>query len=113
MALIGSAPALSCSCDGTLLVGKVVQPLQSVKPIRIAVSTVLDESRCGHKISVWVGDVFWCELFSGLSVWLCAWATADGKSGSSTVVSSKQLSHLGYETWFAKIFSKMNPCMSK
>jgi hypothetical protein len=65
MALIGSAPALRCSCDGTLLVGKDVQPLQSVKPIRIDVSTVLDESRCGHKTSVWVWDVFWCELFSG------------------------------------------------
>jgi hypothetical protein len=49
MALIGSAPALRCSCGGTLLVGTVVQPLQSVKPIRIAMSTVLDESRCGHK----------------------------------------------------------------
>jgi hypothetical protein len=49
MALIGSAPALRCSCGGTLLVGKVVQPLQSVKPIRIAVSMILDESRCGHK----------------------------------------------------------------
>jgi hypothetical protein len=23
--------------------------------------------------SVWVWDVFWCELISGLSVWLCAW----------------------------------------
>jgi hypothetical protein len=49
MALIGSAPALRCSCDGTLLVGKDVQPLHSVKPIRIAGSTVLDESRRGHK----------------------------------------------------------------
>jgi hypothetical protein len=58
MALIGSAPALRCSCGGTLLVGKDVQPLQSVKPIRIAVSTVLDESWCGHKTSVWVWDVF-------------------------------------------------------
>jgi hypothetical protein len=53
MALIGSAPALRCSCGGTLLVGKGVQHLQSVKPIRIVVSTVLDESRCGHKTSVW------------------------------------------------------------
>jgi hypothetical protein len=52
MALIGSAPALRCSCGGTLLVGKDVQPPQSVKPIRIAVFTVLDESRCGHKTSV-------------------------------------------------------------
>jgi hypothetical protein len=39
-------------------VGKDVQPLQSVKPIRIAVSTVLDESQCGHKASVLVWDVF-------------------------------------------------------
>jgi hypothetical protein len=53
MALIGSGPTLRCSCGGTLLVGKDVQLLQSVKPIRIAVSTVLDESRCGHKTSVW------------------------------------------------------------
>jgi hypothetical protein len=53
MALIGSAPTLRCSCGGTLLVGKVVQPLQSVKPIQISVSTVLDESWCGHKTSVW------------------------------------------------------------
>jgi hypothetical protein len=49
MALIGSAPALRCPCDSTLLVGKDVQPLQSVKPIRIAVFMVLDESRRGHK----------------------------------------------------------------
>jgi hypothetical protein len=59
MALIGFAPALRCSCGGTLLVGKDVQPLQSVKPIRIAMSTVLDESRCGHKTSVWVWDGFY------------------------------------------------------
>jgi hypothetical protein len=58
MALIGSASALRCSCGGTLLVGKDVQPLQSVKPIRIVVSTILDESRCGHKSSVWVWDGF-------------------------------------------------------
>jgi hypothetical protein len=89
MALIGSAPALRCLCGSTLLVGKDVQPLQSVKPIRIVVSTVLDESRCGHKTSVWVWDVFMaCVDFWG-SVWLCAWATADGGSGSSTVVFSK------------------------
>jgi hypothetical protein len=49
MDLIGSALALRCLCGGTLLVGKDVQPLQSVKPIRIAVSTVLDELQCGHK----------------------------------------------------------------
>jgi hypothetical protein len=39
-------------------VGKDVQPLHSVKPIRIAVSTVLDESQCGHKASVWVWNDF-------------------------------------------------------
>jgi hypothetical protein len=49
MTLIGSAPTLRCSCGGTLLVGKDVQPLQSENPIRIAVSTVLDEPWCGHK----------------------------------------------------------------
>jgi hypothetical protein len=57
MTLIRSAPALRCSCGGTLLVGKDVQPLQSVKPIRIVMSTVLDESWCGHKTSVWVWEV--------------------------------------------------------
>jgi hypothetical protein len=57
MALIGSAPTLRCSCGGTLLVGKDVQPLQNVKPIQIAGSMVLDESRCGHETSVWVWDV--------------------------------------------------------
>jgi hypothetical protein len=65
MALIGSAPTLRCSCGGTLLVGKDVQSLQSVKPIRIAMSTVLDESWCGPKTSVWVWDDSWRELFSG------------------------------------------------
>jgi hypothetical protein len=64
MAFLGSAPALRCLCGGTLLMGKDVQPLQSVKPIRIAMSTVLDESRFGHKTSVWVWGVFMCELFS-------------------------------------------------
>jgi hypothetical protein len=66
MALIGSAPTLRCSGGGTLLVGRDVQPLQSVRPIRIVVSTVLDESRCGHKTSVWVGMFSWCEWFSGV-----------------------------------------------
>jgi hypothetical protein len=58
MALIGSTPALRCSCGGTLLVGKDVQPLQSAKPIPIVVSMVLDESWCGHETRVWVWDVF-------------------------------------------------------
>jgi hypothetical protein len=64
LALKGSAPTLRCSCGGTLLVGKDVQPLQSVKPIRIVVSTVLEESRCGHKTSDWVG------MFHGVSHFL-------------------------------------------
>jgi hypothetical protein len=72
MALIGSVLTLRCSCGDTLLVGKDVQPLQSVKPIRIAVSTLLDESWCGHKTSVWVGMFSWRELFFWERVRLCA-----------------------------------------
>jgi hypothetical protein len=53
-------------------VGKDVQSLQSVKPIRIAVSTVLDESRCRHKNSVWVWDVFMARVVFWNNVWLCA-----------------------------------------
>jgi hypothetical protein len=82
MALIGFAPTLRCSCGGTLLVGNDVQPLQSVKPIRLAVCTVLAESRCGHKTSVWVWDVSRAWVVFWKSVWLCAWVTADGESGS-------------------------------
>jgi hypothetical protein len=52
------ASTIRRSCVDTLLVAKDVQPLQSVKPICIVVSTVLDESRCGHKTSVWVWDNF-------------------------------------------------------
>jgi hypothetical protein len=37
-------------------------------------------------------------------VWLCAWATADGKSGSSTVVFLKQLRHFGYKIGLRKPF---------
>jgi type IV secretory pathway TrbD component len=50
------------------------------------------------KTSVWVGMLSWCELAFGLSVWMCAWATADGESSSSTVVFLKQLSHFGYKS---------------
>jgi hypothetical protein len=69
MALIGSALALRCSCGGTLLVGKDVQPLQSIELIRIAMSTVLDESRCGYKTSIWVWDGF--HGVSGFSGVVC------------------------------------------
>jgi hypothetical protein len=65
MALIGSALVLRCSCGGTLLVGKDVQPLQSVKPIQIAVSTVLDESWCDTKLVFGFGMFSWHEWFSG------------------------------------------------
>jgi hypothetical protein len=37
------------------------------------------------------------SCFPVMCVWLCAWATTDGKSGSSTVVFLKQLSYLGCE----------------
>jgi hypothetical protein len=50
------------------------------------------------KTSVWVGEVSWLELSFGLRVCLCDWATADGESGSSTVVFLKQLSHFGYKS---------------
>jgi hypothetical protein len=83
MALIGSAPALRCSCGGTLLVGKDVQPLQSVKPIRIAMSTVLDESRCGHKTSVWgLGCFLGVSCFPGE---VCGCVPGLLRTGSSVV----------------------------
>jgi hypothetical protein len=43
---------------GTLLVGKDVQPPQSVKPIRIAMSMVFDELWFGHIASVCGKDDF-------------------------------------------------------
>jgi hypothetical protein len=46
------------SICGILLVGKDVQPLQSVKPIRIAKSMVLDELWFGHIASVCGKDDF-------------------------------------------------------
>jgi hypothetical protein len=45
-------------------------------------------------------------------VWLCAWATADGESGSSTVVFLKTIESLGYENDLKNPF-EINPCMSK
>jgi hypothetical protein len=46
------------SIFGTLLMGKDVQPLQSVKPIRIAMSMVLDELWFGNIDSVCGKDDF-------------------------------------------------------
>jgi hypothetical protein len=37
------------------------------------------------------------------------WATADGESGSSTVVFLKQLSHFGYKIGLRKAFWKWTP----
>jgi hypothetical protein len=71
-------------------VGKDVQPLQSVKPIRIIVSTVLDESWCGHKTSVWVWDVsmVWysdeaLEAFA-IVVWSLAFVFVGAESSPDT-----------------------------
>jgi hypothetical protein len=85
-------------------VGKVVQPLQSVKPIRIAVSTVLDESRCGHKTSVWFG------MFSSVSCFpgeVCGCVPGLLRTGSPVVPQwffLKQLSHFGYKTGLRQTF---------
>jgi hypothetical protein len=49
---------IKVSICGTLLVGKDLQPLQSVKPIRIAMSMVLDELRFGHIARVCGKDDF-------------------------------------------------------
>jgi hypothetical protein len=51
------------------------------------------------------GMFSWRELFSG-KVWLCAWATADGESGSPKLVFSKQLGHLGYNNGCENLFEK-------
>jgi hypothetical protein len=64
MALIGSAPALRCPCDGTLLVGKDVQPLcQTYSNSRVhgigRVTVVVT------KTSVWVGKFSGVSCFPG------------------------------------------------
>jgi hypothetical protein len=97
MALIGSAPTLRCSCGGTLLVGKDV-----------VVSTVLDESRCGHKTSVGFGIFSWRELFSGIACGCVPGLLRTGNPVVPKVVFSKQLSYLGYKL-FAKTFFGNEP----
>jgi hypothetical protein len=52
---------------GTLLMGKDVQPLQSVKLIRIAMSMVLVELWFGHIASVYGRMILWCELILEVS----------------------------------------------
>jgi hypothetical protein len=63
LAMVGNGFVRICSGTkvsvcGTLLVGKDVQPLQSVKPIRIAMSMLLDELWFGHIASVCWKDGF-------------------------------------------------------
>jgi hypothetical protein len=63
LAMVGNGFVRICSdinvfVCGTLLVGKDVQPLQSVKPIRIAMSMVLNELWFGHIASVCGKDDF-------------------------------------------------------
>jgi hypothetical protein len=63
LAMVGNGFVRICggtkvSVCGTLLVGKDVQPLQSVKCIRIAMSMVLDKLWFGHIASVCGKDEF-------------------------------------------------------
>jgi hypothetical protein len=61
MALIGSVPALRCPCDGTLLVGKDVQPLQCQTYSNSRVHSI-------GRVTVWSQKlVFWVGMFSGVS----------------------------------------------
>ena len=66
--------------------GKVAH-LCRVKPIRIAVATVLGELRCGHITNVYFG-MGWCELFWGMCPAVVPCATADDESGSSLKIGS-------------------------
>jgi hypothetical protein len=49
------------------------------------------------KTSVWVGKFLGVSCLSGKVCGCVPGATADGESGSSTVVFLKQLSHFGYK----------------
>jgi hypothetical protein len=105
MALIGFAPALRCPCDGTLLVGKDVQPLQSIKPIRMAVSTVLEESWCGHKTSVWdVGCFLGVSCFRVRCVAVCLGLLRTGSPVVPLWFSSKTTELLSYKNDLRKPF---------
>jgi hypothetical protein len=59
-----------------------------LKPIRIAVPTVLGRLRCGHITSVFPWErLIWCELFKKYpAMVLCA--TTDGESGSGLKLGS-------------------------
>jgi hypothetical protein len=62
MALIGFAPTLRCSCGSALLVGKDVQPLQSVKPIRTCPRYWTSHGVVTKPVFGF-GMFSWCELF--------------------------------------------------
>jgi hypothetical protein len=49
------------------------------------------------KLVFGVGILSWCVLFQGKVCGCVPRATADGESGSSTMVFLKQLSHVGYK----------------
>ena len=66
--------------------GKVAH-LCRVKPIRIAVPTVLGVLRCGHITSVYFG-MGWRELFWGMCPTVMPCATVDEESGSSLKLGS-------------------------
>ena len=59
-----------------------------LKPIRIAVPTVLGELRCGHITSVYCG-MGWRELFLETCPAVVPCATADEESGSSLKLGSR------------------------
>jgi hypothetical protein len=56
-----------------------------------------------------VGMLSWSELFSGKVCGYVPGATADGESGSSTVVFLKQLSHVGHKIDLQKRFFENEP----
>ena len=58
-----------------------------LKPIRIAMSTVLSELRCGQITSVYCG-MGWCELFLETCPAVVPCATADEESGSNLKLGS-------------------------
>ena len=70
-----------------------------LKPIRIAVPTVLDELRCGHITSVCLG-MGWRELFWEKCLAVVPCAMADEESGSNLKLGSYVDQHYGLlGTW--------------
>src|SRR6185503_7380718 len=113
MAMSGSTPTLRCSCCGTRLWVKLHTSAE-LKPIRIAMPTVLGELRCGHITSVCFG-MGWRELFSEMCPAIVPCATADEESGSSLKLGScvdQPFMLLGTGKLVLEILSfKTNPCI--